>query len=160
MWGSPAPGDWVRVTRTVPVSITDHLTNSGLRPGTLGLVIARTGSRLQVRWDAGWGTTTATVSVRDCRLHSRGRGEEAFGRRTRVMTTVRLALALFLIWPFVQFTLIYLWTYRTADGLPPALAIGTVNGVMDFVALAFAHPVQSLVYAVFLSVLSRFAFQR
>ena len=61
----------------------------GYRPGTLGLVVARTGSWLQVRWDAGWGTTTTTVSVRDCRLHSRGRGEEAFARRTRVMTTVR-----------------------------------------------------------------------
>lgn len=161
MWGSPmGPGDWVRATRTVPLGIGDHLTGSGLRPGTLGLVVARSGSRLQVRWDAGWGTTASTVPAHHCRLHSRGRGEDAFARRTRLVTTVRVALALFLVWPFAQFTLVYLWTYRTTEGLLEALAVGAVEGVLDFVATTVEHPVQSLVYGAFLAVVSRVAFRR
>lgn len=160
MWGNPAPGDWVRATRTVPVTLTDRLIGSGIGPGTVGLVVARTGSRLQVRWDAGWGTATCSVPMSDCRLHRRGLGEEAFARRTRVLTTVRVALALFLLWPFVQFAVLYLWMNRTTDGLLPALAVSTVEGALDFVGLALTHPVQSLVYAAFLASLSHLAFRR
>jgi len=140
--------------------MTDHLTGGGIRPGTLGVVLERTGSHLRVRFDSGWGSCSTRVRASQCRVQSRGRGHAAFARRTNTLTVVRLALAAFLVWPFVWFAVLYVWTNRSFDGLLPALAVGTIDGAANWLALAIIHPVQSLVYAVFLTILSKIAFPR
>jgi hypothetical protein len=159
-WGRPEPGDWIRANRTIPVTLSDHLSGSGVRPGTKGVVLGRTGSYLVVRFDAGWGSHTARVRARDCSLHHRGRGEEAFARRTYTLTVVRMALALFLLWPVVWFVIVYLWQQRTVDGLLSSLAVAVAYGFLDYPAMVIAQPTQSVVYAAFLVVLGRVAFPR
>jgi hypothetical protein len=159
-WGLPDPGDWVRARRTIPVTLTDHLVGGGVRPGTKGVVLSRSGSRLEVRFDAGWGSHTARIGASDCRLYRRGRGEAAFARRTHVLTIVRPSLAVFLLWPIVWFAIAYVWQEHSTDGLLASLAVGVAYGLLDYVAMAITHPLQFLVYAVFMAVLGRIAFPR
>lgn len=158
MFGYPEPGDWVRLKRLTPTSFTDHLTGDGLPAGSLAVVTSRSGGSLEVEVDAGWGSTRTRVRASEVRLVRRGGGQEAFARRVHHLTVVRVSLALFLLWPVLQFTGWYLWEYRTFDGLTTALAIGMVEGAMEQIAELIADPVRGLLLLGFFAVLGRIAF--
>ena len=151
-----------RTRWVLPVTLADHLSGgrAGLSAGTLGVVTGRVGPRLEVRFDAGWGSAHARVHVRDVRTVRRGAGLGRFARRTRRVTLVRLAVAAALALLFLRFAAEYVYLNRSADGLPAALGLGVVYGMQDTL-LAVAHqPVRSAVYLVVVAVLSRFAFGR
>lgn len=161
MWGRPAqPGDWVRSTTTVPTGLIDDLTGSGLPAHSRGVVIGRSGRWLTVEFDYGLGTTTARVKDSHCRIERRGGGQERFRERSRRMTIIRLALAGFLLWPFAQFVVMYVWYNHTLEGIIPALAIASLEGVGVLAQQFVTQPVQTLIYLGFLSVLGRLAFRR
>ncbi len=160
MWGGePRPGDWVVSKELVRTSLTDRLTGGGLRPGTRGVVVARSGSRLVVEFDTGYGRASARVPAGVVRVVRRGGGRDRFERRTGLMTTIRLAVAAFLMFPVLWWIGAYLWTYRTLDGIVPAFAVAALDSLGELVATAIAHPGRSLVYALFLAALGRFAFR-
>lgn len=158
MFGYPETGDWVRLKRTTPTTLTDHLTGDGLPAGSLAVVTSRSGRSLEVEVDAGWGSTRASVRANDVRLVRRGGGREAFARRVHHLTVMRISLALFLSWPVIQFTGWYLWEYRTFDGLTTALAIGVVEGALEQIEELIVDPVRGLLLLVLFAVFGRIAY--
>lgn len=156
--GLPDSGDWVRATRTVPVTFTDTLLSSGLPRGSRGVVLSRTGSRVTVEFDAGWGTQRATLPVAHCQIVRRGGGVQSFQQRNRRLTAVRLGLALVFVFPILQFVVQYVITTHGVHGLLGALAIGGVQSVIDMLTGFLTHPVKSIVYFAILGLMSRVAF--
>jgi hypothetical protein len=155
--GSPEPGDWVRLTRMVPVTLADHIGGDGLRRGSRALVIARYGGRVELDVDAGWGSCRTTVSLGDCALVRKGGGAKAFRSRTRTITIVRVSLALFLSWPILYFVGVYLWTYRSLDGIVAAFMMNVVDGIPDQIDAALHEPVKAVAAAVLFAVIMRVA---
>lgn len=160
MFGYPDVGDWVRLKKTAPTTLTDHLTGGGLPTGSLGVVTGRFGASLEVDVDAGWGTCRAQVRASDVSIVRRGGGREAFGKRVHLLTIVRVSLALFLLWPIIQFTGWYLWQYRSFDGFTVAFAIAMVEGALQQVEELIAHPIRGLLLLGWFALLGRIAFGR
>lgn len=161
MWGNhPTTGDWVRITSTVPTTLADHITGSGLPAGTKGVVTARVGGRVTVDFDTGYGIVTRTVDGARLAVTRRSGGYAQFTRSARVKTIARVAVALFLIWPLVQFAGAYLWREQTTDGLVESLTLAAIEGAFDFVSDAIAQPGRALLYMLVLAIMSRFAFGR
>lgn len=153
------PGDWVLARERIPVTVTDHLLGAGIQPGTRGVVTSRTASLLEVDFATGYGTTTVTTRASTCTLARRGGGQQSSHSRTRVITTIRLALAAFLLWPLVQFVLSYLWHERTLNGIEAALAVAAVDSLLAWVGAMLAEPGRALAYLGFLAVISKIAFR-
>jgi len=153
--GYPRPGDWVTARKTLTVGWT----GARIDRGTSGVVVEQVGRHLQVRFDAGLGLTTARVTASEVAVRRRGGGVAAFESRANTLGVVRLALALFLLWPFIWFGVVYVAQNHTTDGLLPALAIGSVDGAANWLLVVVAHPLQSMVYMAFISVLWKFAFR-
>lgn len=161
MWGRSAqPGDWVRATARVPTGLIDELTEGGLSAGSRGVVTGRSGLWLTVDFDNGLGTTTTRVRSSQCRIERRAGGQERFYDRARRMAIVRLALAGFMLWPFAQFVLLYVWHNHTLAGIVPSLMLATLESIGDLANEFFMSPVRTLVYVGFLAVLGRIAFRR
>jgi hypothetical protein len=156
----PEPGDWVRATRRLPVTVTDHLTDGGLPAGTRGVVVGGRGRYTEVEFRAVLGTARVRVPTDGLRLDRRGGGREAFRNRSRRVTAVRLALAAFLLLPLAHFVGSYTWEHRSLDGLVPAFAVAAVNSAGDWLFTAIDQPVRALVYTGFLAALTRIAFGR
>ncbi|WP_347351354.1 hypothetical protein [Intrasporangium sp.] len=154
------PGDWVKLTRTVPTSFTDQLTGDGLRAGTQALVITRHGRRLQIDADAGWGTVTATIDATDAVVVRRDGGTDRWQATTHRRTTARLALALALAWPILSFATQYIWLQHSLDGLPGAIALGIVSAIPDQVEAFLNEPVKAVLYIALTTALARIAFGR
>ncbi len=158
--GDPQVGDWVRSTRVLPVTFTDHLLggDAGIARGSKGVVLARRGRRVTVAFDVGWGTQRATVSIRDCRVVRRGGGADRFFRISRYTTAARLGLALVLLFPVLQFVVQYLLINHSLNGITDELVLATVQGALDMAVDLLNHPVKSIVYLLVVGVMSRFAF--
>lgn len=160
MWGThPGAGDWVKVTETMPVSVTDHLFGAGLPVGTRGVVTGRTGNKLDVEFDTGFGTTRAIVPTTKCALVKRGGGKDVFIRRAGTVRTIRLALGLFLTWPLLQFAGLYWWEKRTFDGIVEEFTLAAFESAGEWLMTVIHDPLPALTYALFIAVLSRFAFK-
>lgn len=159
-WRSPDTGDWIRTTKTIPLTLTDAVLGGGLPRGTQGVVNRRAGSRVTADFATGFGTITATVDASSCRVERRGGGRDAFRDHVRLMTVVRLALAAFLSWPIVQFVGVYVWTHHSFDGIAGAFVVGVVDGFGDWLIALVQHPLSTVVYVVFLALLSKVAFRR
>lgn len=160
MWGTqPEAGDWVKVTETMPVSLTDHILGSGVPAGTRGVVVGRAGNHLEVELDTGFGTTRVNVSAAKCTLVKRGGGKDTFLRRAGTMGAIRVALCLFLTWPFIQFGCLYWWEKRTFDGIVEELALAAVQSADGWILTVIHDPGPALIYALFIAVLSRIAFR-
>lgn len=160
-WSSLEPGDWVRTTRTVPLTLTDRLLGDGGLPrGTRGVVIARRGGRLDVELDVGWGITRATVKTRDVRAVRRGGGVGEFRARRSRLATARFAVAVALTLPLAHFTILYWWTYRSFDGFVPALVTAALYSAEDSFVAALHQPVKAILYFAVVALLGRFAFGR
>lgn len=158
MFGSPDVGDWVRLKKRTAVTFTDILTGDGLPEGSLGVVVARFGSSLQVDVDAGWGSSRATVKSWDVRVVRRKGGQEAFAKRTHYLTVVRVSLALFLAWPVISYIALYFWEHQTFDGLTIHLSIGLIEGAFEQVNQLIADPVRGLLLLGLFALFSRIAF--
>ena len=74
-------------------------------------------------------------------------------------TAARLAVAVFLLAPIAQFIGWYLWTYRTVDGIEASFVAASLAGIGDMLTAAINDPVRTVVYLLFLSALSHFAFK-
>ena len=157
--GPIGPGDWVTARVRIPVTFTDSLLGDGIRAGTRGVVTNRSGGVVTVDFDSGFGTATVTTKVSNCTLARRDGGVESFRRRARVVTTIRVALAVFLLWPFALFLVTYLWHERTLNGIEATLVEATLDSAGEWVGTLLAEPVRALVYLAFLAVLSRIAFR-
>lgn len=159
MWFStPEVGDWVRLKRRTPVSFSDHLTDGGLPAGSRACVLGRTGSRLELEVDAGWGSTRVSVRSHDVTVIRRGGGSEAFARRVRLVTTVRVSLALVLVWPVLQFVATYLWVNRTFEDIVPAFVMGVLDGLPEQIEAAIAEPWKAVLSFLLFAVMGRIAF--
>lgn len=161
-WLSPSldEGDWVRATELIPVTMTDRLTGSGIPRGTLGVVTSRSGSRVEVEFDAGFGTYRTSVRPAQVRLHSRGRGVGSFRQRSKHLTTIRAGAAIALLAPILWYVIQYLWYYRTADGLLAGFATGIVESTLDLLVMAITNPVATLIYLAAGWLVQRLAFGR
>ncbi len=161
-WGLGAdPGDWIRTTTTVPLTLTDRLLSyGGLPPGTPGVVLERYGNRLRVEFDSGWGSVTGTVRFRDIQVVRRGAGAAAFRRRTSRLATARLATAVALSLPILQFVATYLWENRSFGGIVPAFVMAALYGAEDSLLATLHEPRRGVAYLVVVTLLYRFAFGR
>ena len=157
-FSSPEVGDWVRLRHRVPVTMADHLTNGGLPKGARGCVVARRGSRIDVDVDAGWGSSRATLKAADVTVMRRGGGTEAFARRVRLLTTVRVSLALVIAWPVLRFVAEYLWVNRSFDDIVPAFVLGVIEGIPDQIEAALAEPWKAVLSFALFAVMGRIAF--
>lgn len=151
-------GDWVRTTRTVPTSAMDELTGTGIQAGTRGVTTNRSGRWLTVEFGAGLATRTTRVNASHCQLIRRGAGHHRFHQRTRLILA-RLSIAAFLLWPIVQFTILYFWQNHTLEGIGTQFANAVADTTVDTFNHLLTHPLQTAIYVGFLTVLSRFAFR-
>lgn len=157
-WGSPAPGDWVRTTRSVQVGTLEQLRGGGsLAKGRLGVVTDTVGwNHVTVEFDG----RQARLSRGEVRVVRRGGGQGPYQRRGRAVGLARLAVALVLAFPFVSFSVRYVMATRSTDGLVGAFAVGALQAMLDSLAASFNHPLHALLYFSLLSVLTKFAFRR
>lgn len=153
-----AAGDWVTTTRVTKVSLTDQITDTGLPPGTLGVITARNGSRVTVDLATGYGTITTVIPVRDLRTTRAGRGITSFHHRVGITTVIRLALAGFLLWPFGQYSIDYFAAYGSVDGFIESLPLAALDSLGASILAATNDPIRALVYAGFLTAVSWIAF--
>lgn len=158
----PQVGDWVRLTRPCPLTLTDHLLGryAGLATGTRGVVTDRRGRRVQVNVDTGWGAATHWLPADRLTVVRRRGGIDAFTRRTATLTIARLAVATALLLPVLHFTARYLWQHRSADGIIEAFVLASLYGIHDSLAAALHQPARALLYLAVVTALSRFAFGR
>lgn len=157
-WNNLEPGDWVRTTETTNITLTDHVAGTGLPPGTRGVITSRDGSRATVDLDAGYGMVTATLPARLLQPARPGGGIKRFHHHVSFLATVRLALACFLLWPFIQYAIDFLVTYRSFDGFIESLPIAILESMGEFVLTVFSQPLPALTYMAFLTLLSWIAF--
>lgn len=161
MWGrQPEADDWVSASRQIKTNLTDHLTGSGIEPGARGVVTGRSGSHVDVEFDTGYGIASVTIPASHVRLTHRGGGTNRFRSRVRLMTTIRLALLAFFLYPVAEFTIHHMLQYGTLDGIVPALTLAAVEGIGEGLMTAIYNPIQTIIYSVFLAVLSRIAFRK
>lgn len=160
MWGPPLKtGDWVRLTAIIPVSVTDHLMGSGISIGTRGVVVSRMGLMIEADFDTGYGTTRTHVPASKCKLIRRNGGQEKFTRNANFILIVRLALIAFLCWPVIQFTALYWWENKGFHGLVAELTVASFYSVGDMILSAMNDPIGTVIYLLFIAVISRFAFK-
>lgn len=152
-------GDWVKSTRTIPISINDRLSGGGIAAGTRGVVTAITGTRITVEFDTRWGLCTAIVPARGLTRIRREGGVQQFRQRAHTSTLIRIGLALALAFPILYFTGWYLWTYHTFDGIVPAFVQTSLDSLTDWLAAALAHPVQTVIASILLAAIGRWVFQ-
>lgn len=159
MWGTIREGDWVKNRDTVPVTLGDQLSKSGIKPGTRGVVTATTGSRASVTFDGGIGTVSATVSIRKLRVVRRGGGVDRFATRQSRLNAARAALALFLAWPVISWIVQYLWINKSFSGMVPAFAAGVLQSFGDWITLLVTNPFHTVIYLAFLTILGKLAWR-
>lgn len=161
MWTRrPEEDDWVTASDQIPVTLTDHLTGGGITKGSRGVVTGRSGKHVDVEFETGYGVTSVTVPVSRVRLTHRGAGQYRFRQRVRLMTTIRVALLTFLLYPTAEFAVKYLLQYGSVDGIVPAFTLAAVESIGEWLMTAINNPVQTLIYSVFLAVLGRIAFRK
>lgn len=158
-------GDWVIAKGIIRTTIGDHLMSSGIAPGTRGVVIDAAvrgwwNPTVRVRFDVGFGALVdARAPVRDLRVRRRGGGIEQFGRRAGLVGAARAGIALALLAPLIYFIAVYLYTYRTFDGIVPALMMSAFDSADATVAYLISNPAQGVFFLVLSALLSRFAFR-
>jgi len=161
----PRCGDWVKATGTIPVTFTDHLlTTTGIRPGTRGVVVAGPCGWLRptatVRFDTGLGgTCEVNTPLSKIRVSRRNGGIERFTGRAHWMGLARLGVALALCAPVLYFVLVYLWTFRTFEGLVPALMTSALDSAVAMVGFVLTRPVEAATFLILTWLLGRFAFR-
>ena len=163
-WRTPQPGDWVVLTSPVKTTLTDHLLGdqAGIRRGTRGVVIRSLGwGACQVRLDTGLlGSTTARVRRGQMRVVRRGGGVDAFAARSSRLNAARAGVALALVAPFSYFAAAWFAGGGSKGGLLAALIDGLLQGCLDLLSYALAHPLNAALYVGLVTVASRFAFGR
>jgi hypothetical protein len=160
-WGNgPRIGDWVKTTDVTAVSMTDHLSGSGLAPGTKGVMTARIGSSAEVRFDSGFGTFTAKVPVRRLRVIRRGGGVDRFEERATAWMWVRVGLIAVMVGPLLWASIQYLWVEHTLEGLLVFLIDGTLSAVANLAIGALMNPGKAVLFFAVSALLSRLAFGR
>jgi hypothetical protein len=157
MWGGVQVGDWVRSRARLPVTLADHLLQSGIKPGARGVVTATSGSRALVDFDAGLGTVSASVSQRHLRVVRRGGGIGSFKTNAHRRLIARVALIIFLALPVLQFLAAYAWINRGFDGITVAFAEGVVQSVLDWLNMLLTQPARTAIYIGCLWVVARLA---
>jgi hypothetical protein len=161
MWGwtSVAEGDWVKVQATVPVTFSDHLTGSGIKKGTRGVVTSIGSGRAEVRFDTGLGGVSAWVPTRHLSVVRRGGGVAAFNDRITRLSVARAALIVFLSYPVWSFVIMYGWVNKGFDGITVAFALGVVQSIGDWMTMFVSAPVKTIVWVGFLWVLALLAWR-
>jgi hypothetical protein len=157
--GNIQTGDWIKATETIPITLSDHLSGDGIRPGTRGAATGVSGSRVTVEFESGWGTYTATVDQRKVTKIRSGGGVDRFRGRARTTALVRLGLAIALLFPTLYFVGAYLWTFGTFDGIIPAFLEASIASLGDWISAALAHPFQTLIFSVVVGLISRWVFR-
>lgn len=162
---SPRCGDWVKATATIPMTWSDCLSStSGVQPGTHGVVVSGPDGWISptvtVLFDTGLGGSCEVVTPIDkIRVSRRAGGVEQFRGRTHWKGLFRLGVALALIAPLVYFIGMYLWVFRTFDGLVQAVVTAALDSAAAAVEFAFTHPVEALIFFAVSWLLGRFAFR-
>lgn len=158
-------GDWVEAIEPIPVTLGDHLlSGAGIAPGTRGVVIGEPRGLLNptvaVRFDTGiGGTCQVDTPLSKICVRRRAGGVERFTQRSQRLRMVRLGVAVALCAPLVYFIVSYLWTFRTVDGLLPALASAALDSAAATVEFALTRPLEALVFLLLTWGLGRFAFR-
>lgn len=156
----PTVNDWVRASRQIKTSPTDHLMDGGIKAGTRGVVTGYSGRQVEVEFETPYGLISATVPCSHLQVTKRGGGRSRFYQRVRVVVTVRLALATFLLYPFGDFTIRYLLASGSMEGIVPAFTLAAMDNLGIWLITAIDNPGQTIVYGIFLAVLGRIAFPK
>lgn len=161
---SPQPGDWIKTTRPIRVSLTDYLMgdNGGIRPGTRGVVIRVHGwNSLEVLLDTGLsGSVTARVRPGQIRVVRRDAGIDSFRETTSRINAIRFGVAMAFVLPLGYFAIVWFLKGGTTDGLTAALVDSAIYGMLDLLSYALSNPINALIYIAIVSVAARFAFGR
>jgi len=161
---APGVGDWIKTTETVPVSLTDALTGSGVPAGTRGVITKVSGffgGHLVARFDGGLlGSVTAQVRPSHVRVIRRGAGIEAFNRSVGRRNQVRLGAALALLGPLLYFCSTYMLRGGTKEGLIVELMNSAIYGAQEMLEYVVTNPAQGLLYCALVWGVGRLAFGR
>ncbi len=159
---APQPDDWVVTTAPIKTSLSDYVTkDAGIRPGTRGVVLGRSGWRsLTVRLDGGLlGTVTVRAHSSQVRVTRRAAGVEAFASRTGRLNAARFGVAALLVGPPLLFAVSWLLHGGSKAGLLVALTESVIYGTLDLLSYALSSPVHALIYVALLTTAMRFAFR-
>jgi len=151
-------GDWVVAKRVIPVSFSDHLTDSGIAEGTRGVVISSSWGYALVEFNDGFGAVRVDVKKSDLRVVKKRGGVVGFRERSRRLTIVRVGALIAILAPLVWYAAQYWWYYRSFNGFIPALALGALESAGDFLAGAFADPVRAVIFLLVTGVTAHLAF--
>ncbi|MFE7224782.1 hypothetical protein ACFU7D_08370 [Nocardioides sp. NPDC057577] len=141
------PGDIVRARRTIHLSLGDRLAGRGVRTGRRGVVIATTGRRAKVTFDARHGGS-GWVSTRSVGVARR------FAEPVPWIVPVKAALVVFLGAPTLGFVVAYAWENRAFDGLPHAVGVRMGEGALAWGELAARDPGSAAIHLGFLSLVA------
>ena len=163
-FGSPDVGDWVRTTKSVPVTLTDSLMGTGLPAGTRGVVLEAGGlfgTWLVVKLDGGFaGRVTVRLRASHVRVLRRRAGVDRFDRAVARRTAMRAGATLALVAPIVWFVGSYVVSTGGTDGMLPALAEGVILSFIELVQYFVTSPMQAAIYCALAWGFGRLAFGR
>ena len=162
--GPPRAGDWIKTTEKIPVSLTDTLTNGGIPPGTRGVVTEVTGffgGRLVAKVDGGlFGPMTVRMQASQVRVTRRGGGVEAYKQAAGRRGAIRAGAAIAMLGPLLFFSVKYLATGGSPDGLLAMLINGALYSALELLEYLLTNPVHALIYCAIVWLVGRVAFGR
>lgn len=143
----PGTGDLVTARRDISASLTEELTDTpSVRQGTRGLVRKRTGNRLTVAFDTGYGLTETTIHTSDCRLIQRTANEKRFMDWAQLKTAIRVGALIALAAPILWYIVLYWAQTGSLNGVIEALTLAALDSALEVPGLILTHPVQTLVW--------------
>lgn len=141
------PGDVVRARRTIHMSFGDRLAGRGVRTGKRGVVIATTGRKARVTFDARHGGT-GWVSAHSVGIVRRS------ARPVPWMVPVKAALVVFLAAPTLWFAVTYAWENGDFDGFPYAAGARMGEGALAWGELIARDPTSAVLHLGFIGLLT------
>jgi hypothetical protein len=164
--GAPQPGDWIKTTKRVKVSLTDYLLGdgAGVPPGTRGVITETTGLfniALTAQLDGGlFGPVTVRLRPDQVRVIRRGGGLEAYRESAHRRALIRSAAVIATLGPIVIFAARYLAAGGSKGALLVALMNGVFYGVLNTVEYGLTNPMNGLIYCGIVWLIGRLAFGR
>lgn len=159
--GTPQAGDWVVATAPITRGLLAGEISAGAPGVVAGPVRGIWSPRVPVRFDCGLGgLAEVDAPVSRLRITRRGAGQDRFVRRMQWFGAVRVGVALALLAPIAYFAVLYIWTYRSVDGLLTALVMAALDSAVATMSAAISHPVPTAVFLAASWGLARFAFRR
>ena len=152
-------GDRVAARKSIPLTLTEQLTDTyQVRQGTHGLVRNRTGNRLTVAFDTGYGITETVVLACNCRLLQRNANEKRFSNWAQLKAAVRAGTLIALAAPIIWYSIAYWTETGSLDGVIEALTLTAIDSALELPGLILAQPGQTILWLLLSGLATRIAF--